>query len=51
MTEKQLQAYRFLQPAFVDGKMVEPTTDLNGFNLTKRQISYNRDYVGLTLPI
>ena len=51
LTEKRLREYGFLQPAFINGKILEPTTDLNGFSLMKRKISYNREYVGLTLPI
>ena len=51
LTEKPLRAYGFLQPAFINVKILGPTTDLNGFSLMKRKISYNRDYVGLTLPI
>ena len=51
LTEKRLRAYGFLQTAFINGKILEPTTDLNSFSLMKRKISYNRDYVGLTLPI
>ena len=35
LTEKRLRAYRFLQPALVNCKILEPTTDLNGFSLTK----------------
>ena len=37
LTEKRLRAYGFLQPAFINGKILEPTTDLNGFSLMKRK--------------
>ena len=36
--------YRFLQPAFVTGEILEPSTDLNGFGLVRRKIIYNRDW-------
>ena len=36
--EKRLRAYRFLQRTFVSGKILEPTTDLNGFSLIKFRI-------------
>ena len=32
----------FLQPAFVTGKSLKHWTDLNGFSVTGRKISYNR---------
>ena len=40
LTEKRLRAYGFLQTAFINGKILEPTTDLNSFSLMKRKISY-----------
>ena len=52
LIEKRLRAYRFLQPGFVNDKILEPSQwALNGFSLTKRKMSYDHDCVGLTLPI